>query len=65
MADGRQASVYVRQATDAAVKRHMERTGRSYSAALRDLVEKGDTMADMEDAGRLVAWTVKHESGER
>ena len=61
MADGRQASVYVRKATDDAVQRHMERTGRSYSAALRDLVKKGDTMAGMEDAGRMVAWTVKHE----
>ena len=48
MADGRQASVYVRQATDEAVRRHMERAGLSYSAALRELVARGAKVAEKE-----------------
>jgi len=54
MANGRQVSVYVDKVAEKEVRRHMERTGRSYSAAFCDLAVRGAKAASVrEDLGLL------------
>jgi len=48
MANGRQVSVYVDKVAEKEVRRHMERTGRSYSAAFCDLAVRGAKVAEKE-----------------
>jgi len=48
MANGKQTSLYLRTEAEEALRRHVERTGRSRSWCASDLIVCGDKMTDMD-----------------
>lgn len=52
MARGKQESVYVTWEARAAVRRHAERSGLSYSAALCELVLRGEKAGSGKETGK-------------